>query len=240
MIMLGIDTSAVSCGAAVLKDGKILSDVYLNVGLTHSQTLMTVVNSALANCSVKIGDVDCLAVAAGPGSFTGIRIGVSAVKGMAFERDIPVFGVSTLFALASAVGRRHCVICPVMDARCSQVYTAFFTFDGEKTERLCEDMPLKLDELEERLSHFSEPVVFVGDGVQVVKKHFGNGDNFEYFSELFAFQHGSGVAKAAWVMYNNGESPVRGDDLFPKYLRLSQAERERNEKRRNENDSIGQ
>lgn len=240
MNILGIDTSAVSCGAAVLRDGKIISDVYINVGLTHSQTLMTAVDSALKNCGKTLDDMDFLAVADGPGSFTGIRIGVSAVKGMAFQKDIPVFGVSTLFGLACAVARKSCVICPVMDARCSQVYTALFSFDGEKTVRLTPDAPLKLDELENELSKHGETVVFVGDGVPVVKKYFGEREKFEYFSELFAFQHGCGVAKAAFLMYNNGDAPVRGDELFPQYLRLSQAERERNEKGVKKNDCTGQ
>lgn len=227
MTVLGIDTSAVSCGAAVLKNGKIISDVYLNVGLTHSQTLMTAVDSALKNCGLTLADIDILAVAAGPGSFTGIRIGVSAVKGMAFERNIPVYGVSALEALACGVRRKNCVICPVMDARCSQVYTALFLFDGEKTVRLCEDEPLKLDELKEKLAKFSQPIVFVGDGIGVAKKYFGDGDGMEYFSALFAFQHGSSVASAAYMMYNSGVKPIDGDSLFPRYLRLSQAERER-------------
>lgn len=230
MTILGIDTSAVSCGAAVLRDGKIISDVYLNVGLTHSQTLMTAVDSSLKNCGLTLGDIDIIAVAAGPGSFTGIRIGVSAVKGMAFERRIPVYGVSTLEALACTVRRKNCVICPVMDARCSQVYTALFSFDGEKTVRLCGDEPLKLDELKEKLSAYPRPVVFVGDGTGAVRKYFGDGDGTEYFSELFTFQHGSGVAFAANMMYNSGVEPVDGDELFPVYLRLSQAERERKSK----------
>ncbi len=230
MTVLGIDTSAVSCGAAVLRDGKIISDVYLNVGLTHSQTLMAAVDSSLKNCGLTLGDIDIIAVAAGPGSFTGIRIGVSAVKGMAFERHIPVYGVSTLEALAGAVRRKNCTICPVMDARCSQVYTALFSFDGKNTVRLCRDEPLKLEELKEKLSAYPRPVVFVGDGAGVAEKYFGNCDGIEYFSELFAFQHGSGVAFAAYMMYNNGVEPVDGDDLFPMYLRLSQAERERKSK----------
>lgn len=230
MIILGADTSAVSCGAAVLKDGKIISDIYINAGLTHSQTLMTAVDSALKCAGVTLGEVDAIAVASGPGSFTGIRIGVSAVKGMAFEREIPVYGVSTLEASACAVMRRGCVICPVMDARCSQVYTALFEYDGEKTVRLCEDMPLKLDELKEKLDKLDKTVVFIGDGIGVAKKYFGDGEKYEYFSEIFAFQHGSFVATAAYMMYNNGVKPVDGDDLFPQYLRLSQAERERNKK----------
>lgn len=230
MNILGLDTSAVSCGAAVCRDGKIVSDVYINVGLTHSQTALCAVNSALENGSVSLDDVDALAVAAGPGSFTGIRIGVSAVKGMAFKRDIPVFGVSTLYALACGVRRKNCIICPVMDARCSQVYTALFEFDGEKTIRLTEDTPLKLDELEAKLGEYGKPVVFTGDGCRVAEKYFGNNEKYEFFSGVFAFQHGCNVALAAWLMYNNGEKPVSGKDLFPRYLRLSQAERERNRK----------
>ena len=240
MTVLGIDTSAVSCGAAVAKDGKIISDSYVNVGLTHSRTLMTVIDSALKNAALTLNDIDILAVAAGPGSFTGIRIGVAAIKGMAFEKNIPVYGVSTLHALAAGVMRKNCVICPVMDARCSQVYTSLFEFDGENTNRITDDAPLKLDELEEILSKQQKTIVFVGDGIPVVKKYFAEKDiNAEYFSSVYSYQHGSGVALLASMLYNNGVRPISADDLFPIYLRLSQAERERNQKQKGEtqNDS---
>ena len=227
MVILGIETSAVSAGAAVLKDGEIISECYVKNGLTHSQTLMTLIDSALANAELKVGDIDYYAVAEGPGSFTGIRIGVSAVKGLSFPDNTPCFGVSTLEALAYCADEEDCVICPVMDARCSQVYTALFRKVNGELERLSPDEPLKLSELSEKLTAYDEKILLLGDGTKIAfdflsEKH----ANIRQFSEIFRFQHASGVAIAAYGMYNKGVAPRCGADLQPVYLRLSQAERE--------------
>lgn len=240
MKILGIDTSAVSCGVAVLNDGKIISECYVNTGLTHSQTLLTLIDSCLKNCNLEITDIDYLAVSVGPGSFTGIRIGVSAVKGLCFSRNIPCFAVSTLEALAGSVFADDAVICPVMDARCMQVYTALFELKNNELVRLTEDAPLTLAELYENLKECNRKIVLVGDGSDIAFKYLSDkGLDIRVFSEIYKYQHGSGVAITAYRNYNNGISPVDAEILQPNYLRLSQAEREL-KNRSEKNDSIKQ
>ena len=234
MVILGVETSAVAASAAVLRDGKLAGECYLNVGLTHSQTLMTLIDSVLSLTGITVSDVDAFAVAHGPGSFTGIRIGVSAVKGLSFPRATPCYGVSTLEALACCADAEGCVICPVMDARCQQVYTALFRKENGAIVRLWEDEPLPLEELAERLRPYREPVLLIGDGTEVAYARLSAlGGHIAKFSENYRFQHASGVAIAAWKRYNNGIAPCGGGELQPVYLRLSQAEREL--KKKNEN-----
>ena len=227
MVILGVETSAVAAGAAVLRDGKLTGECYLNAGLTHSQTLMTLIDSVLSLTGLTVGDVDAFAVAHGPGSFTGIRIGVSAVKGLSFPRHTPCYGVSTLEALAYCADAEDCVICPVMDARCRQVYTAQFRKEKGEIIRLSEDAPLLLPELAERLKAYAGKILLLGDGTDVAFSYLSpQFDCVVRFSEIYRFQHASGVAFAAWNRYHKGIAPCGGEDLQPVYLRLSQAERE--------------
>ncbi len=239
MIILGIDTSAVAASASVLRDGKIVSECYLNAGLTHSQTLMELIDAALHLAGIAVGEVGAFAVAHGPGSFTGIRIGVSAVKGLSFPRHTPCYGISTLEALAFCADAEDCVICPVMDARCQQVYTALFQKENGEINRLTEDAPLSLDELADRLKACDKPILLLGDGTDVAFAYLSDRcGRVRRFSEVFRFQHASGVAIAAWKRYNSGTEPCGGGELQPVYLRMSQAERElkkKNEKQEKEN-----
>ena len=227
MIILGVDTSAVAAGAAILKDGKLISETYINTGLTHSQTMMSIVDSALSLVDLTIDDVDAFAVSSGPGSFTGVRIGVSAVKGLCFAKNKPVFAVSTLEALANCADIDGFVICPVMDARCMQVYTALFEkIDGELI-RITDDEPKTLEELYLQLDEIGKKVLLIGDGADISYKFLSEkGIDVRKFSEIFKYQHASGVAITAFRNYNRGEEPISADTLIPSYLRLSQAERE--------------
>ena len=242
MTILGIDTSAVAASASVLRDGNIVSECYLNAGLTHSQTLMELIDAALKLAGVTSAEVDAFAVAHGPGSFTGIRIGVSAVKGLSFPHGTPCYGVSTLEALAYCADAADCVICPVMDARCQQVYTALFQKENGELIRLTEDAPLSLENLAARLRAYDKTILLLGDGTEVAFSYLsGELANIRRFSEAFRFQHASGVALAAWKRYRSGVSPCSGAALQPVYLRLSQAERELKKKNEsNENKSSGQ
>ncbi len=227
MIILGIDTTAVSAGAAIIKDGKLLAETYINSGLTHSQTLLTLIDSALNLVSLKIADIDAFAVANGPGSFTGVRIGVSAVKGLCFAGNKPCVPVSTLEALANSVDLDGFIICPVMDARCMQVYTALFEKQGDELVRLAEDAPKTLQELYDELKTYNKKIILVGDGADVSYKFFSEKDlDVRKFSEIFKFQHASAVAITAYRNYNKGVEFISADKLLPSYLRLSQAERE--------------
>ncbi|MGN0661063.1 MAG: tRNA (adenosine(37)-N6)-threonylcarbamoyltransferase complex dimerization subunit type 1 TsaB, partial [Oscillospiraceae bacterium] len=139
MIILGIDTSAQTASAAVCSEDRIIACGSVNAKLTHSQTIMPLVTSLLEAAHISLDGIDAFAVSKGPGSFTGIRIGVSAVKGLAFAKSKPCIGVSTLSALAYNMLGFDGIICPVMDARCSQVYNAVFRISGGAPERLCPD-----------------------------------------------------------------------------------------------------
>ena len=227
MIILGVDTSAVAAGAAIVRDGKLISETYINTGLTHSQTMLTLIDSALGMADMSIDDVDAFAVSSGPGSFTGIRIGVSAIKGLCFAKNKPCFAVSTLEALANCADIDGFVICPVMDARCMQVYTALFEKTNGEIKRLAEDAPKTLAELSEELLKIGKKVLLIGDGADISYKFLAEkGLDVRKFSEIFKFQHASGVAITAYRNYNRGEEAVSADNLIPSYLRLSQAERE--------------
>ena len=147
MLILALDSSAAPASAALLEDGKILSEFYINTKQTHSQTLMPMVESVLKLTNKTLDDVTCMAVSAGPGSFTGVRIGVSCVKGLSMTRNIPCAGVSTLRAMAENARQLTGIVCAVMDARCGQVYNALFEIKNGKVIRLCEDRALTLDEL---------------------------------------------------------------------------------------------
>ena len=229
MLIFGLESSAVSAGAAIIKDGKLIAETYLNLGLTHSETLMTLIDSCLKNAGLNIGDIDAFAVAQGPGSFTGIRIGISAVKGLVFGSEKPVYGISTLEALACGALLEEHLICPVMDARCNQVYTAAFTYRNGALCRELEDSALKLDAFYEYIKQQNKKVLLLGDGALLTERYLLEKEDirFTVFPEIFRYQHAAGVAIAAWMRYNNGETGQNGALLLPSYLRLPQAERER-------------
>ena len=231
MKILGIETSAVSAGAAIVSDGKLIGETYINTGLTHSQTVMCLIDTVLSNCMLNFSDIDAVAVAAGPGSFTGIRIGVSAVKGLCFTENKPCIPVSTLEAMANAAELEDCIICPVMDARCMQVYTAQFVRTEEGIVRLADDKPLTLQELSDVLLQYNKKIVLIGDGSEISYRFLTEkGINAVKFSEIFRFQRASGVAITAYRNYNKDNTMISAEELQPVYLRLSQAEREKNKK----------
>ena len=231
MKILALESSAKAASVALCENGVLVSQAYQASGLTHSRTLLPMAEALLRNLDLTLADLDGIAVAKGPGSFTGIRIGVSAVKGLAFTDNKPVYGISTLEAMAFSAAVEGYIICPVMDARCRQVYTAMFEVVDGKLTRVSEDAPLRLEELEKVLEEKHKKVLFLGDGTDVAVKYFSqSGISFSVFPEIYKYQHASGVAFAAQMRYNNGEQPQNGAELLPDYLRLSQAERERKNK----------
>lgn len=226
MLILAFESSAKAASVALCKDGKLISQYSQCSGLTHSRTLLPMAEDLLKNAEMKLSDVDVFAVAHGPGSFTGIRIGVSTVKGLSWAAQKPCIGVSTLEAMAwhgVAVGG---YICPVMDARRSQVYNAIFRIENGVPVRITEDRPISLQELGAELLALDEPVFLVGDGSVITKKYLDSIDvPCTVAPENLVWQDGWGVAMAA-----SGKEPASADELLPVYLRLSQAERERNER----------
>ncbi len=229
MKILSIECSAVPCSAAIVEDGKILASSFVNVKLTHSQTLMPMVENILKESKLTIRDIEGLAVSAGPGSFTGIRIGISAIKGIAAPNNLPCVGVSTLLAMAHNYLDRDCIVCGVMDARCNQVYNALFEIKDGKITRLCEDRALMCDELAEEIKNIShsgeKDVIIVGDGTNIFLPFVMDLKNIKAATGLNKYQNAVGVALAAENCFLSGDT-VTCYELLPVYLRLPQAERE--------------
>ena len=230
MKLLAFETSAKAASAAVMEDGKLLAECYQNTGLTHSQTLMVMAQDLLKQLNLTAGDMDAVAVAAGPGSFTGVRIGVAAAKGFAWGRDIPCVGTSTLESMALGLGAWQGYVCPVMDARRSQVYNALFHVSGGNCARVREDRAISLADLGEELKNLPEPIFLVGDGSNLCYNTLSEKvPGLVLPPEHRMHQRAAGVALAARRMLAAG-GEFSGASLMPNYLRLSQAERERLER----------
>ena len=229
MLILAFETSAKAASVA-LWEGKLLGESYQNTGLTHSQTLMVMAENLLSQCGKTVADVTAAAVAAGPGSFTGVRIGVAAAKGFAWGREIPCYGVSTLEAMALSLGVYQGYVCPCMDARRSQVYNAMFYVNQGVPERVSEDRAISLAELGTELKSLKEPIFLVGDGSNLCYNTLLESvPNLVLPPEHRMHQRASGVALAARKQVEVGD-PGDANALTPNYLRLSQAERERAER----------
>lgn len=226
MLTLAFESSAKAASVALVEDERLISQYSQCSALTHSRTLLPMAEDMLKNAELRLSDLDLIAVAHGPGSFTGIRIGVSTVKGLSWAGDKPCVGVSTLEAMAwhglSAGG----YICPVMDARRNQVYSALFKIENDKPVRLTEDRPISLEELAAELKALDAPVFLVGDGAELTKSYLSSLPlPCRIAPENLRYQSAWGVAMAAM-----GKPLGSADDLLPVYLRLSQAERERQER----------
>ena len=227
MLILALESSAKAASAALMEDESLIAQYSQCSGLTHSRTLLPMVEDMLKNTEKKIADVDLIAVAHGPGSFTGIRIGVSTVKGLAWASDKKCVGVSTLEAMAWHGVSAGGLICPVMDARRSQVYNALFETDGDgRPVRLTEDRAVSLAELAGELKDYECAPLLVGDGAKLTYDYLTNeGIACRMAPANLLYQSAWGVGMAAL-----GKEAGSADDLLPVYLRLSQAERERQER----------
>lgn len=237
MKILALECSAVPCSAALIENGKIIAYSFVNVKLTHSQTLMPMVEGLLKSAMTDIGDIEALAVSAGPGSFTGIRIGISAVKGLAAPKNLPCAGVSTLRAMAENYRDTDCIVCAVMDARCNQVYNAIFEISNGNISRICEDRALMCEELAKEIKNISQnskkDVIIVGDGTDVFYKYVNDIEKIKPSDTLHRYQNAVGVGFAASVSFDKGET-LPPEKLLPIYLRLPQAERELKQKKEQE------
>ena len=225
MKILAFESSAVSASVALIEDERLVAQSFQNCGLTHSRTLLPMAEDLFANCGVSLDEIDAIAVAHGPGSFTGVRIGVAAVKGLCWALEKPAVGVSTLEAMAwNGVNRGEgALVCCCMDARRSQVYNALFTVRDGKPERLVPDRAISLEELAADLAARAETPFLVGDGAMLVS---------EYLTDRAmrsALAAGPMLHQSAWgvCMAAMGKEPESAGALLPVYLRLSQAERER-------------
>ena len=225
MKILALETSAKAVSAAVSEDGKILCSGYQDTGLTHSRTLMPIVEHILKNTGLTVADMDAIAVAAGPGSFTGIRIGVAAAKGLAFAADKPAVGVSTLAAMARNVAFCDGLVICAMDARRQQVYNALFEAKDGQLTRLTPDRAIALEELAEELRSDPRPKTVVGDGAKLCLAHLtAAGIPCRLAPAHLVMQNAMSVALEAEAMAAKGKL-VSAEALEPVYLRPAQADR---------------
>ena len=223
MLMLAFESSAKAASVALCRDGSLIGQTVQCSGLTHSRTLLPIAEDLLHNTEHSMREVDCFAVACGPGSFTGIRIGVSTVKGLSWAADKPCIGVSTLAAMAWNGVAAGGLVCAVMDARRSEVYNALFRIAEGRPVRLCEDRAVPLQILVEELAAYPDAPFLVGDGAILADKYLQEcGLRSRLAPEPLQLQNAWGVAMEA-----DGKPVGASQDLLPTYLRLSQAERER-------------
>ena len=225
MKILAIDSSAVSASAALTEDGKLLGEYFLNTGLTHSETLMPMIQSVFRCAKAAPKDVDLFAVSSGPGSFTGIRIGIASVKGLAMPFGTPCAGVSTLEAIGYNLSHLDALICAVMDARCGQVYNALFRAKGGVLERLTPDRAVSIRDLAAECGTLGGPLYLAGDGARLC----AGSEAFQKLGavlppEPLVYQRAWGVAKTAAAAAAQGRT-VSPAELMPFYLRPAQAER---------------
>lgn len=228
MKILAVECSAGPASAAIIEDGRILGQASVNVKITHSQTLMPMIKGILDNSFTALSDIDGIAISAGPGSFTGIRIGIAAVKGLAAPRDLPCAAVSTLRAMAEPFRGENAIICAVMDARCNQVYNALFEVCGDTVTRLCDDRALMCDELCKEIAEIckgGKRVIVTGDGTDLFYPFVSDIKGVCAANETLKFQSAASVGLASEEMFKSGNT-VTADALLPVYLRLPQAERE--------------
>ncbi len=237
MKILSIECSATPCSVALSDGENIIANAFTMERLTHSQTLMPMVEDVLSRGKTSPCELDGFAIAAGPGSFTGVRIGISAVKGMAAAKKLSCASVSTLYAMAQLHKGNDCIVCAVMDARCNQVYNALFEITDGKITRLCEDRALLCPDLAEEIKNISQKsgksVIITGDGTELFFPFVKELHNVVAAQSEKRYQNAVGVALAAAEKFKNGEV-VSPNDLLPMYLRLPQAERELRQKNLNQ------
>ena len=223
MIILSLDSTSVTASVAISENGVVLAENFINNGLTHSQTLMPMVEKTLIDSNKNIKDVDLFAITNGPGSFTGVRIGIASVKGMADAMNKKCIAVSTLEAIAEPLKNEDSIACAVMDARCNQVYSA--VFDGGN--RLCEDKAILIDDLGAELKQYNKKIVFIGDGAELCyNKLCEILTDSQLADENIRYIHASSICRIAEEKAKNNEELIDSANLVPFYLRVPQAERE--------------
>ncbi len=232
MIALAIDTTAKTATAALTENEKLIALTVLNTPNTHSVTLLPMINGLLSGASLTVKDIDLLVCSAGPGSFTGVRIGTSAIKGLAYADNKMCIGVSSLEALAMNI-KEDGIVCPVMDARRNQLYNALFKSENGTLTRLTEDRVLSSDELRAELADEHGRIFITGDGSHIAAKALAEKD-IVFPHEALCYHNAYNVAVLGYKTYisatENEKTNFTAKKLAPTYLRMSQAERERLER----------
>ncbi len=227
--ILAIESSGLVAGAAIVTEEKVVAELNVNLKLTHSETLLPMVDNVVKMTGTDLSEIDAIAVSAGPGSFTGLRIGSATAKGLGLALDKPIVPVVTTEILAMNAFGFNGIICPIMDARRSQVYTGLYRNNKDGFTVLTDVDALGIDEAVEQALKFSEDVMFLGDGVPVFKEHILESKrnvNFLFAPENNLFQRSGSLGIRALELFKEGKT-VSAASHAPDYLRLSQAEREK-------------
>lgn len=235
MLILSLDSTAQTASAALSEDERFLGGVCLNIGNKHSTTLLPAAAFLLEQAGKSVADVDLFALAAGPGSFTGVRIGAGTVKGLALGRNVPCIGVSSLEMMAEGFSIADGIVCPMINARRDRYFTAYFLADNGRITRLTDDDTLSGEEIEKYLSEQSRPVYLTGDGADVFLESHGGVSPMpvpEMLKYPFAYYAGI-LAKRIYDGTDDDErAAFTAENLRPVYLRQPQAERELQEKQK--------
>lgn len=233
MKILALDSSGLVASVAVIEDDNLLGEYTINHKKTHSQTLLPMLDEVVQMIELDLNTIDAIAVSAGPGSFTGLRIGSATAKGLGLALNKPIVSVPTVDALAYNLWGSPDLVCPLMDARRQQAYTGLYEFAGGQMNTVLPECAVGIDEITDKVNALGRKCVFLGDGVPVFAEYLK-----EHLSVPFTFapahcnrQRASGVAALGEILFARGEAETAADHK-PEYLRLSQAERERKEKER--------
>ncbi len=232
MKILALDSSGLVASVALLEEDTLIAEYTVNYKKTHSQTLLPMLDEIVRMTDTDLHTIDAIAIAKGPGSFTGLRIGSATVKGLGLALDKPIIGVPTIEGLAMNLYGTDALICPLMDARRNQVYTGIYRFQGGKMQIVKEQIPLGIEEIVEILNKIGQKVIFLGDGVpvycEVIEKELEV--SHSYAPANMNKQRAASVGVRAMDYWKNGIY-TDADSFAPEYLRLSQAERERLERK---------
>lgn len=233
MKILALDSSGLVASVAVTEDDNLLGEYTINYKKTHSQTLLPMLDEVAKMIELDLKTVDAIAVSAGPGSFTGLRIGSATAKGLALALDKKIVSVPTVDALAYNIWNCTDVICPLMDARRQQTYTGLYTFEDSRMQTLLPQCVVQIEEIINKVNDMGKPVVFLGDGVPVFADFIAQHCKvpYQYAPAHCNKQRAASVAALGAILYGEGKAEPAAEHK-PDYLRLSQAERERQEKER--------
>lgn len=229
MKILAIETSALVASAAIIEDKKLIAEYTMNYKLTHSQTILPMIQEICSRVELDLQTLDYIACCSGPGSFTGLRIGAATAKGLAHGLNIPIVPVPTLDALAYNIFNTNKIICPIMDARRQQAYSAFYQWESGKLSRITEYMAEPINKIIDIAQELEKEVIFVGDGVPVYEELLKKQEKFLLAPPSCNMQRASCIASLGMELIEEGKA-IKGSSFVPFYLRKSQAEREMEEK----------
>ncbi len=231
MKILGLDSSGLVASVAIVEDDNLLGEYTVNYKKTHSQTLLPMLDEIAKMIELDLNSIDAIAIAGGPGSFTGLRIGSATAKGLGLALKKPIVNVPTVDGIAyNLVGHRD-MVCPLMDARRNQTYTGLYRFDGDKMEVVLEQCTVGIDEIVAKINTIGQPVVFLGDGVPVFRDYLKENCKVPYlFAPAHMNKQRAGAVAVLGMQYFKDGRIETAEEHKPEYLRLSQAERERLEK----------